>query len=261
MLRNWRRRRGMSLLDLAQEADVSGRRLSRIEAGDFTPDRDGLLALAERLALPLRERNVLLLAAGHQPEFQERNFHSPAMAATRRGVDTFLTALEPNPAMAIDRHWDILSANRAVASLVAGAGTALLRPPVNLLRLILHPAGLAPRIINLRRWRGHVIRRLQREIDLNNDLGLIDLLDEIRDYPTPPADECAEAPLNAVAVPLQLAAVEGTLTLIGTSTRYCAPRCVALAELTIEAFLPADLRTAEILHGFAAHPLADRSAA
>jgi transcriptional regulator with XRE-family HTH domain len=148
-LRDWRRRRRMSQLDLACEADISARHLSFVETGRAQPSRDMVLHLAERLDVPLRERNVLLVAAGYAPIFSERSLSDPALAAARNAVDLVLKGHEPYPVLAVDRHWTLVAANDAVTRLIAGTTPALLQPPVNVLRLSLHPDGLASRIANL----------------------------------------------------------------------------------------------------------------
>jgi transcriptional regulator with XRE-family HTH domain len=269
LLREWRRRRRMSQLDLACDADISTKHLSFLETGRSRPSRDMLQHLAECLDIPLRVRNAMLAAAGFEPGFQQRDFHDPALAFARSDVEMVLAANDPNPAMALDRHWLILSANKAVAHLVAGAEPMLLRPPVNLLRLCLHPAGLASRILNLAEWRAHIIARLRRQIDASGDTGLMDLLEEIRDYPRPPGSglplssqsasstlgpgprnallQGAVDELHGIATPFQLVTIDGTLSFFSTTTRFGMPADVTLSELTIEAFLPADEQTGEIL--------------
>jgi hypothetical protein len=208
-----------------------------------------LLRLAACLDVPLRDRNEMLTAAGYQALFLERGFTEPAFDLVRRDVEAMLMAQDPNPAMAIDRHWVMLTANRAVAHFVAGAEPILLRPPVNLLRLFLHPAGLAPRIVNLTQWRAHLIVRLRRHLDICGDGKLADLLEEIRDYPAPrDAGRREELPEpGALAVPLRLATIDGVLSFLGTTTMFAAPSEITLAELSIEAFLPGDAVTAEIM--------------
>jgi transcriptional regulator with XRE-family HTH domain len=159
-LRDWRRQRRLSQLDLACEAELSSRHLSFLERGRSTPSRDMVLRLAERLDVPLRERNVLLLAAGFAPAFPERSLDDPALESIRQGIQSLLTAHEPYPALVIDRHWSMVAANRAVAPLVRSAAPKLLTPPVNVLRLSLHPEGLACRIQNLGEWRAHLLASL-----------------------------------------------------------------------------------------------------
>jgi transcriptional regulator with XRE-family HTH domain len=257
LLRYWRQRRRMSQLDLACDAEISTKHLSFLETGRSLPSREMLLHLAERLEIPLRDQNRLLAAAGFAPMFQERPLADPALLVARRSIDTILTAHEPNPALAVDRHWIMIAANKAVANLVAGAEPILLRPPVNVLRLSLHPAGLAPRIVNLAEWRAHVIARLRRQIDVSGDPVLIDLLEEIRDYPLPRGAVPAhpDQAYDGIAVPFRLATIDGTLSFFSTITVFGTPVDVTLSELAIESFFPADEATAAIMRRMADRPV------
>ncbi|HEY0183630.1 MAG TPA: helix-turn-helix transcriptional regulator [Rhodopila sp.] len=249
LLREWRRRRRMSQLDLACDADISTKHLSFLETGRSRPSRQMLLHLAACLEIPLRDRNIMLSAAGFAPVFQERAFNEPALALIRRNVETVLAAHDPNPALAVDRHWTMLAANRAVAHLVAGAEPTLLRPPVNVLRLSMHPAGLASRIVNLAQWRAHVIARLRRQIDVTGDSVLMDLLEEIRDYPSPRTTkpQASGDDSGMIAIPFRLATIDGVLSFFSTTTLFGTPVDITVEELAIEAFLPADTETAEIM--------------
>jgi transcriptional regulator with XRE-family HTH domain len=245
----------MSQLELASDADISARHLSCLETGRSRPDLQMLLHLAMCLDVPLRERNVLLRAAGFTPVFQERPFNEPILDQVRRSIETVLAAYDPYPALAVDRHWTMRAANRAVAHLVAGADLTLLRPPVNVLRLLLHPAGLASRIVNLAQWRAHVIARLRRQIEVSGDAVLMDLLEELRDYPVPrgvglPGRE-TEAEL--LAIPFRLATIDGVLSFFSTTTLFGTPVDITVSELAIDAFLPADSATAEIMRRVAQH--------
>jgi transcriptional regulator with XRE-family HTH domain len=250
-LRAWRMKRRMSQLDLACEADISTRHLSFMETGRAQPSREMILHLADQLTIPLRERNVLLVAAGYAPVFAERGLDAPELKAARAAVDLVLRGHEPFPALAIDRHWTLASANNAVAPLLAGIDASLLRPPVNVLRLSLHPNGLAPRIANLGEWRSHLLSRLRTQIDITADPVLIELIDELRKYPAtnllrprpvPGRDEHA-----GVLVPLQLVTDAGTLSLISTTTVFGTPVDVTLSELALECFFPADEETGALL--------------
>src|SRR5215211_7102926 len=185
LLRDWRQRRRLSQLDLAMEADVSARHLSFLETGRARPSREMLLRLSEPLDIPLRERNELLLAGGFAPVFPERSLDAPALKAAREAVERVLKGHEPYPALAVDRHWSLLTANDAVTPLLVGVGKDLLRPPINVLRLSLHPKGLAPRIANYAQWREHVLERLRGQVDVSADAVLADLLEELRGYPAP----------------------------------------------------------------------------
>ena len=183
LLRKWRERRRLSQLDLACEAEISTRHLSFLETGRSLPSREMVLRLAEQLEVPLRERNVLLIAAGYAPAFPERPLDDPALQAARKAVDLVLAGHEPYPALAIDRHWTLIASNNAVPPLLAGVEPSLLQPPVNVLRLSLHPAGLAPRIANLAEWRSHLLARLRHQIEVSADPVLEELLNELCGYP------------------------------------------------------------------------------
>lgn len=251
LLRDWRHRRRLSQLDLALAAEVSQRHLSFVESGRAAPSRDMVLRLAEQLAVPLRERNALLMAAGFAPAYRERRLDAPELTAARRAVELILEGHEPHPALAVDRHWQLVFANRAVAPLMAGADDRLLQPPVNVLRLSLHPDGLAPRIANFREWRAHVLERLAKQIDASADAALIDLLEELRAYPVPPGAKphrrAADDPLGGVAVPLEMTTDAGVLRFLSTTTVFGTALDISLAELTIETFFPADAPTAETM--------------
>lgn len=255
LLREWRGRRRMSQLDLACEADISTRHLSFVETGRARPSREMVLHLAERLEVPLRERNALLVAAGYAPVFPERPLADPALSAARRAVDLVLSGHEPYPALAIDRHWTLVASNRAVAPLLAGVGPELLRGPVNVLRLSLHPAGLAPRIANLRQWRAHLFARLQQQIDVTADATLAGLLSELRDYPVAGAgelgDDAPEGGYAGIVVPLRLVTDAGLLSFLSTTTVFGTPVDITLSELALESFFPADEGTANILRQLA----------
>src|SRR5262244_1038605 len=185
LLRDWRKRRHLSQLDLACDAEISARHLSFLETGRSLPSREMLMHLAEQLEIPLRERNALLVAAGYAPVFQERPLGDPALQAARKIIDLVLEGHEPYPALAVDRHWSLIASNRTVPLLIAGVDASLLKPPVNVLRLSLHPAGLAPRIANLAEWRSHLLARLRRQIEVSADPVLEELLRELRGYPIP----------------------------------------------------------------------------
>ncbi|MEN8504189.1 MULTISPECIES: helix-turn-helix domain-containing protein [Paraburkholderia] len=253
LLREWRQRRRMSQLLLAAEADISTRHLSFVESGRAVPSREMVMHLAERLDVPLRARNALLIAAGYAPLFRERPLTDPQLAAAREAVELVLKGHEPYPALAIDRHWTILAANSALAPLVAGASAELLKPPVNALRLSLHPEGIAASIVNWHAWREHVLARLQRQIDVSGDDTLSALRDELAGYPAPPGAEAIDPDpaINQIAVPLWLRTPLGLLSFFSTTTVFGTPVDVTLSELAIEAFFPADQQTAAALREFA----------
>ena len=254
LLREWRQRRRMSQLLLATEADVSTRHLSFVESGRAVPSREMVMHLAERLDVPLRARNALLVAAGYAPLFRERPLSDPQLAAAREAVELVLKGHEPYPALAIDRHWTIVAANNALAPLLSGASPELLKPPVNALRLSLHPDGIAGSIVNWHAWRDHALARLQRQIEVSGDGTLSALRDELAAYPAPPGAIAAEhdnAAVNQIAVPLRLRTPIGELSFFSTTTVFGTPVDVTLSELAIEAFFPADQQTAAALREFA----------
>jgi len=250
-LREWRQRRRLSQLDLALEADISAKHLSFLETGRAQPSRDMVLHLAERLDVPLRERNVLLLSAGYAPVFAQRGLDDPALRRQRHAVDLVLKGHDPYPALAVDRHWTLVAHNAAVPALIASADPSLLAPPVNVLRLSLHPKGLAPRIANLPEWRAHLLMRLRQQIDVTADGQLIKLLDELSGYPAPGGGKVPRTTLSedyaGVVVPLQFMSDAGILSFFSTTTIFGTPLDVTLSELAIESFFPADAATAEKL--------------
>jgi transcriptional regulator with XRE-family HTH domain len=249
-LREWRQRRHLSQLDLALEAEISTRHLSFLETGRSQPSREMLLRIADHLNVPLRERNVILVSAGYAPVFAERTLDDPALQAARRAVDLVLKGHEPYPALAVDRHWSLVAANRALAPLIVGVDPALLAPPANVLRLSLHPAGLASRIVNFKEWRAHLLARLRHQVDVTADAALLELMEELRSYPTPKEAEPGSAMKHdyaGVVVPLRLRTDAGLLSLFSTTTVFGTPIDVTLSELAIEAFFPADAETAETL--------------
>lgn len=254
LLRHWRQHRRLSQLDLAAEADISTRHLSFVETGRSVPSREMVLRLSERLDVPLRERNAMLVAAGYAPMYRERPLDDPALASARQAVELVLKGHEPYPALAVDRHWNLVSYNRLVPLLMAGAAPELLQPPVNVLRLSLHPQGIAPRIANLAQWRAHLFERLRQQIDATADAQLADLLEELRGYPCPaPASQShLEGELPGVVVPLQFDTDHGTLSFISTTTIFGTPVDVTLQEIAMETFFPADTATAEALRGLLA---------
>lgn len=250
LLRAWRQRRHLSQLDLAGEAEISTRHLSFLETGRSRPSRDMVLRLAERLDIPLRERNVLLVAAGFAPAYPERPLGDPALAAARRAVDLVLAGHEPLPALAVDRHWTLVAANRTVLRLVAGVEEVLLRPPVNVLRLSLHPGGLAPRIANLPEWRAHLLTRLDGQIAATGDPVLADLKAELKSYPAG-VSQRPHQDFGGVLIPMQLRTEAGLLSFFSTTTIFGTPVDITLAELALESFFPADAETGERLRQLA----------
>ncbi|WP_334161353.1 helix-turn-helix domain-containing protein [Phenylobacterium sp.] len=246
-LREWRQRRRMSQLDLALEADISTRHLSFMETGRAQPSREMVLRLAEQLDIPLRERNVMLVAAGFAPVFPERALDDPAMAAARRAVDLILAGHEPYPALVVDQRWNLVAANRMVAPLLEGVDPALLAPPLNVVRLSLHPQGLAPRTVNAAEWRTHILERLRRQAELSADPALIELIAEVKAYPVPPAPDRRPEDLGGVAIPFQVMLGDRMLSFFSTTTVFGTAVDITLSELTLETFFPADAGTAEAL--------------
>lgn len=252
LLREWRRHRRLSQLDLASGAEVSTRHLSFVESGRSQPSRDMILHLAEYLDVPLRERNALLVAAGFAPAFRERALDDPALASARDTIELLLKGLEPYPALAVDRYWQLFAANQATQRLMTGVAADLLQPPINVLRLSLHPAGLAPRIRNLPQWRGHLLHRLRQQIDASQDAQLIALLRELQALPAPDLDASGDVtPRSAIAVPMQLDVDGHLLNMLSTTTVFGSPVDITLAELALEAFVPADAATAQRLREMA----------
>jgi transcriptional regulator with XRE-family HTH domain len=247
LLRDWRQRRRLSQLALATEADVSARHVSFLETGRAQPSREMLLRLADRLEIPLRERNGLLIAGGFAPVYAERPLDDPALIAAREAVDLVLAGHEPYPAIAIDRHWTLIAFNIAIPRLLTAVDPEQLKPPVNVLRLSLHPNGLAPSIVNLGQWRAHLLERLRRQIEVSGDSVLADLFHELSSYPFDEESSSAFQGNSAVVVPLSLRLGETTLDLFSTTTIFGTPVDITLSELAIESFFPANVETAEQL--------------
>lgn len=257
LLRDWRQRRRLSQLDLALDTDVSARHLSFIETGRSTPSRDMVIRLAERLDIPLRERNALLMAAGHAPVYAERALADPGMASAQRAVSLILQGHMPYPAIAVDSHWNLLQANPVAQALMAGIDPSLLQGPINVLRASLHPKGFAPNIVNAADWRAHLLARLHQQIEASGDPVLSALLEELRDYPVPAAQgpdtpHGTDDDLGGVAVPLRLRTPLGVLSLISTTTVFGTPVDITLSELALETFFPADEATQQALQALAA---------
>jgi len=250
-LREWRQRRHLSQLDLAVDAEISARHLSFVETGRATPSREMVLKLAERLDVPLRERNVLLVAAGFAPAFPQRSLDDPMLKSARQAIDLVLKAHEPNPALAYDRHWNLVTANRMVAPLLDGIPERLLGQPLNVLRLAFHPEALAPRTVNLAEWCGHLLERLHRQCEATADPELIKLYNDLKAYPMP-ARAAPLPPDNNVAIPLRLRHKGEVLSFISTTMVFGTPVDVTLSELALETFFPADDLTAARMRQIAA---------
>jgi transcriptional regulator with XRE-family HTH domain len=249
LLKEWRARRRLSQLDLALEAGVSARHLSFVETGRSKPSREMVLHLAEQLEVPLRDRNQLLLAAGYAPAYQQHAIDAPEMAPVRSALKRVLDGHDPYPAIVIDRWWNLVDANASLGVLLEGVSTELLEPPVNALRLALHPDGAAPRIANLGEWRAHLLARVERELAITGDDRLRALYDEVAAYPGPDAGGRADLidPGAEIALPLSIRAGGEELHFFSTIATFGTAVDVTVAELSIEAFFPADERTANAL--------------
>lgn len=237
LLRDWRQRRNLSQLDLANRAEVSARHISFIETGRARPTSSMILRLCDHLAVPLREQNRLLLASGFAPAHPELALADPPMAEANAALEAILGAHLPFPALVVDQGWDLVSANDAIWAMLEGVEPDLLEPPVNVIRLSLHERGLAPQIVNLAEWRGHLVHRLRRDYDTSADERLRELLEEIGPVSAP------DRPTPGLVVPLQLRVGDAVLSFISTTTVFGTPREVTLSELAIEAFYPADAAT------------------
>jgi transcriptional regulator with XRE-family HTH domain len=253
LLRDWRRRRRLTQMELALDAGVSTRHLSFVETGRSRPSSDMVLHLAAQLEVPLRERNELLIAAGYAPHYADRGLQDPALAEIRAAVSRVLQAHEPFPAIAVDRYWDLVASNEALAPLLGGVAPELLAPPVNTIRLALHPDGVAPRIVNLGEYRADLIERLERAWRLTGDERLHELYDEMLGYPGPVAPDPppAAAPHPAVTTLLRIRPAAGDdgpeLAFFSTITTFGTAIDVTVSELAVEAFFPADPETAGAL--------------
>ena len=252
-LRSWRERRRASQLDLSLRAGISARHLSFVETGRSRPSSGLILRLSEELDVPLRDRNALLLAAGFAPAYPEHGLDTPPLSAVTEAMRQVITAHMPNPALAVDGHWELVDANDAVDLLLAGAAAELLEPPINALRLSLHPDGMAPRVLNLAQWRRRVLFRLRRQADRSGDPFLHELYEELRGYP---GDEPAGRPPGSTAggdrdgdaadvvLTLRIRVADAELSFLSTTTVFGSPLDVTVAELAIESFYPADAATA-----------------
>ncbi|MFF7123008.1 helix-turn-helix domain-containing protein [Streptomyces sp. NPDC016566] len=253
LLRAWRERRRISQLELALRADSSARHISFIETGRSRPSEEMVLRLAEHLDVPVRERNALLLAAGYAPHYPETPLDDPALDALRDGMERLIQGYEPYPALVVDAGYTVVAANRGITMLLEGVPEKLLTPAPNAMRLTLHPEGLAPRIRNLREWRGHLLAQMEREIALHRSDQLRALYEEVAAYPVPegaPGDEPAE-PVPYFALPMQIEHDGRILSFVSSISTFNTPMDVTVAELAIETFLPADPATTKYLHTLA----------
>jgi transcriptional regulator with XRE-family HTH domain len=249
LLRGWREQRRVSQLELALRAGSSSRHISFIETGRSRPSEEMVLRLAEHLEVPVRERNALLLAAGYAPHYAETPLDDPAMNALREGVERLIQGYEPYPALVVDATYNVLAANQGITMLLHGIPEALLTPPLNAMRLTLHPEGLAPRIRNLHAWRGHLLAQMERQVALSRSEPLRAVYEEVAAYPVPDPgreDELFDA-VPCFALPMRIEHDGRVLSFVSSISTFNTPMDVTVSELAIETFLPADPATAKYL--------------
>ncbi|NEA66861.1 helix-turn-helix transcriptional regulator [Streptomyces sp. SID12488] len=269
LLRVWRARRRVSQLELALRADSSARHISFVETGRSRPSEELLLRLAEHLDVPVRDRNALLLAAGYAPRYRETPLDDPALESLREGIERLIQGYEPYPAFVVDATYDVLAANRGILMLLEGLPESVLAPPLNAMRLTLHPDGLAPRILNLPEWRGHLLGQMERQIALHRSDPLRALYEEVAAYPVPEGREKREGPADrtansasvsvsastsapesafAFALPMRIEHEGRVLSFVSSISTFNTPMDITVAELAIETLLPADPATVKYLH-------------
>lgn len=254
LLREWRHRRRRSQLELALEAGVSARHISFLETGRSNPSREMVIGLADNLEMPLRDRNELLIAAGFAPEYRELAYEDPDLEPVRAAIDQVLAGHDPYPALVVDRHWEMVTANRGLGLLTDGVAPHLLEPPANAMRIALHPEGMAPRILNWDAWRDKIVGRIERQARLTGEPAMAELRDELAAYPAPAvaSDPGAAALDHDVFTPLLLRGPDGeTLNFFSTVATFGTAVDVTVAELSIESFFPADDVTAAACRAFA----------
>ncbi|WP_351222815.1 helix-turn-helix transcriptional regulator [Streptomyces sp. NPDC002133] len=258
LLRAWRERRRLTQLELALRADSSARHISFVETGRSRPSEEMILKLAEHLDVPVRERNALLLAAGYAPRYAETSLDDPSLEALREGMERLLHGYEPYPALVVDGTYTVVAANRGIAMLLEGLPEHLLTPPLNAMRITLHPEGLAPRIRNLREWRGHLLTQMERQMALARSDSLRRLYEEVAAYPLPerggdatdhdvPQDVAGPEPHPYFALPLRIEHHGVVLSFVSSISTFNTPLDITVAELAIETFLPADPATVKYL--------------
>ncbi|MER6995659.1 helix-turn-helix transcriptional regulator [Streptomyces sp. NPDC000410] len=251
LLRGWRERRRLSQLELALRADSSARHISFIETGRSRPSEEMILRLSEHLDVPVRDRNALLLAAGYAPRYAQTPLDDPAMGSLREGIERLLQGYEPYPAIVVDGAYSVVAANRGITMLLEGVAEHLLAPPLNAIRITLHPEGLAPRIRNLREWRGHLLAQMERQIGLARSQELRELYEEVSAYPLPPGGDPEDRedpePYPYFALPLRIEHQGQVLSFVSSISTFNTPMDVTVAELAIETMLPADPATATYL--------------
>ncbi|MDD9379883.1 helix-turn-helix transcriptional regulator [Streptomyces sp. ZAF1911] len=253
LLRTWRERRGLSQLELAGRADSSSRHISFVETGRSRPSEEMVLRLADHLDVPMRDRNALLVAAGYAPRYAHTPLDSPSMEVLREGLERLLTGYEPYPALVVDSTYNVVAANRGILMLMEGLPEHLLAGPLNAMRLTLHPEGLAPRIHNLREWRGHLLAQMERQIALARSAPLRALYEEVAAYPVPerPGDGEPDEAVPYIALPLRIEHDGHLLSFVSSISTFNTPMDVTVAELAIETLLPADPATVKYLRSLA----------
>lgn len=249
LVRRWRLRRRRSQLDVSLAAEVSTRHLSFIETGRAIPSRAMIERLCDELDVPLRERNAFYLAAGLAPVHRERPLSE--LGAARAAVEAVLDGHEPNPAAAVDTHWDLLACNNAMARFLTDLPPEVAGPPPNMLRVTMHPNGFAGRLRNGAEWRAHTLRRVRRQLERTADPVLADLLAELESYPAPVPTDGLEPASNGISTPMRLVTDAGELSLLYTVTVFGSPRDITLDEVAIETFFPADDATRSALRRLA----------
>lgn len=247
LLRGWRQRARLSQLELALRADSSARHISFIETGRSRPSAGMVLRLAEQLDVPVRERNALLVSAGHAPHYPETPLDAPGMSALRAGLERMMTGYEPHPALVVDGTYRVMAANRGITLLLDGVAPHLLTAPLNAMRITLHPEGMAPHIRNFREWRGHLLDQMQRRLALSRSAALRELYDEVAGYPLPPGGEERAGQDSPFALPMVLEHAGRRLSFLSAIATFNTPMDVTVSELAVETFLPADPETAEAL--------------
>ncbi|MFG1695095.1 helix-turn-helix domain-containing protein [Nonomuraea sp. NPDC049309] len=265
LLRSWRQRRRVSQLDLAIEAGVSARHVSFLETGRARPSREMVMRLAEELDVPLRHRNRLLVAAGFAPIYPEREVRAPELEAVRQALDTILAGHEPYPAVVVDAAWNLVAANAAAGLFLEGVPEELLKEPVNVMRLSLHPDALGGRLLNLAEVRAYALRQLRRQAEASGDGRLAELHDELAAYTYPNAVSDAGPGVvthlpgpSDILVPMRVAAGDRVLSLFTTIATFGTPMDVTVSELAIETFWPADEETAAALRARAGAQVSGR---
>lgn len=250
LVREWRMRRRRSQMDLALDVGVSTRHLSFVETGRSKPSPELLLSLADHLDVPLRDRNVFMLAAGYAPRYRRTPLDDPSMSRVRAALQQLLDGHDPYPGIVIDRSWNVVLANPAAARLTASLPDELTTSKINVFRACLHPDGLAGQTLNFEEWSGYLMGQLRRLETMTNDPEVSDLLDEVEQYPTVVTSEAArdstpeELPL---LVPWNLRIGDNRLSLFTTLTTFGTPRDITLDEVAVELFYPADEATAQLL--------------